>query len=833
VTFPLVCTSAASNRLAEVRLLARAVSAHHPGERLIALVVDGPLDGAAVPSRVRPPSVHGRTDGSFDRLCPADLGLAPRVYRELALCSAGDDLAACLVPALVAHLLAAGRPVVALSPSVALLAPLDDLAALAFDRGVVLVPRTARVLPDDGREPSTVDVLERGGFDPGIVAIGPRGRQVVDFWSGALRVAAVSGGASPAISLPALDLVPHLFGASVEQDPGIGVSAWNAHERSVTWSAGQGYRAHGSVLRLVDLEGFDPSAPHLLSARLARPRVLLSAEPALARLCLERARALSGDERGALAVAHVEELGDRARAGVGERLADGTPLDDRMRVLARRAIRGSLSASQVEPVPDPFDDESVARFHDWLVSPDPSDPEVPSVPRYLAALRAERRDLMWHFPRAETVDRVRFRDWAATHGLDEAEVPPALRAALLRSPWWTAPTGVHAAPPGKLRRGVVLAGYLRAESGVGEAARLALDAMDAAGVEVVPAVLGSTPSRQDHPFGGASGATPVADRRVNLVWTSADQLPGFASVVGPDFFAGRYTVGYWAWETDRLPDMMAASAALVDEIWVPSCYVRDAVAAAVDRPIEVFPHPIVAPPIDAAFDDGSLGIPSGYRFLFTYDFLSGFARKNPLGLLEAFTSAFRCGEGPVLVLKSVNGDRHLDDLERLRLAALGRSDVVVVDGYLTPGARGALLASCDCYVSLHRSEGFGLGLGEAMALAKPVIATAYSGNLDFMDDTTALLVPARRVEVGADAAPYAPTDHWGDPDLGEAATLMRRVAEDPGAGVEIGRRGREHVAARHGARAAGRFAARRLDEIESMLRHGYVSGAADAVRRLL
>lgn len=840
MVYPIVCTSISRRRLAEARLLARAVAAHHPGDRLVVLVVDDPADGAttriATGAALRRPVAVGPGgaapfDEPFVRLCPADLGVDPRIVHELALCRDGDDLAACLVPALVARLCGEARPVVALSPEVVLLAPLDGLAELADSAGVVLVPRLLAPLPVDDRDPSEAAVVAAGAYDPGIVAVAPGADGFLDWWASSLRSAAASPDASPATSQPALGVALQSFGAQVTRDPGVGVAYWNAHERALTWSDDAGYRASAVPLRLVHLQGFDPSTPQLMAPAAARrPRVLLSGIPALWRLCRARATELAGEAAGPRGAPGSRGAGELAGA---VRLADGTVLDARMRRIVRRALldAGPRGAS----FPDPFDPAQVEGFHDWLASPDPGDPVAPTLPRYIGEIYGERRDLQWHFPRVGTVDMAHFRDWVASHGLDEAVVPGALRSALVRTPWWAAPTGVVVAAPETLRTGVVLAGYLRAESGVGEAARLAFDAMRSASVDVVPAVLGLTPSRQRHPFAPDRTAplVPVADRKVNVIWTSADQLPGFASIAGPDFFAGRYNVGFWAWETEAMPAAMAASSAMLDEIWVPSAYVRDAVQPVVDRPVQVFPHPIVAPPVDRGFDPAKLGIPAGFCFLFTYDFLSSFARKNPLGVLEAFMAAFAPGEGPVLVLKSVNGDLRPAERERLVLAASGRPDVVVVDEYLSASERGALLASCDCFVSLHRAEGFGLGLGEAMALARPVIATRYSGNLEFMDDETALLVPAERVAVGPGAAPYGAGDHWGEPDLEVATEHMRRVVEDPGAASALGRLARERVLAEHGSTPAERFVARRLGEIEKLLRKGYVSDAANAVRRML
>jgi glycosyltransferase involved in cell wall biosynthesis len=114
-------------------------------------------------------------------------------------------------------------------------------------------------------------------------------------------------------------------------------------------------------------------------------------------------------------------------------------------------------------------------------------------------------------------------------------------------------------------------------------------------------------------------------------------------------------------------------------------------------------------------------------------------------------------------------------MEKLRYAIRGRSDVILKDGYLSQIETGTLTALSDCYVSLHRSEGFGLTIAEAMALGKPVIATAYSGNLDFMTAENSYLCPARRVEVGPERDPYPADSYWSEPDIGQAANLLQHV----------------------------------------------------------
>jgi hypothetical protein len=216
-----------------------------------------------------------------------------------------------------------------------------------------------------------------------------------------------------------------------------------------------------------------------------------------------------------------------------------------------------------------------------------------------------------------------------------------------------------------------------------------------------------------------------------------------------------------------------------------------------------------------------LGVPEGFLFLFSFDYLSVFERKNPLAVIEAFSRAFAPGEGPSLVLKCINGEHDPNNHERLLAAAAGREDIHVVDRYLSPGEKDGLTATSDCYVSLHRSEGFGLGMAEAMYLGKPVIATGYSGNLDFMTEENSLLVDYRLVPIGAGAPPYPADGEWADPDVEHASTLMRLVFGDRDAAAALGARAAEDIRRTHSPAAAGALMNERLEHlrVNPVLRH--------------
>jgi glycosyltransferase involved in cell wall biosynthesis len=323
------------------------------------------------------------------------------------------------------------------------------------------------------------------------------------------------------------------------------------------------------------------------------------------------------------------------------------------------------------------------------------------------------------------------------------------------------------------------------------------------------------------------------DLNTNIVWLNADQLPSFARSVGSDFFEGRYTVGYWAWETEMPHWLMADMSRLVDEIWTPSTFCKRCIEAATAKPVLTFPHPVPDPRAATGRARYRPGMPDGFVFLFMFDFFSTLARKNPIGLVDAFCRAFEPGEGPTLVLKSINGSQAVLELERLRYAFADRTDIVLIDEYFSPSECVAMLADADCYVSLHRAEGFGLTIADAMALGTPVIASGYSGNLEFMDDDTGHLVPVKMTHVGPGAFPYPPDDVWAEPDLDVAADLMQRVYRHPAEARRKAAAGRRAILTEHGHARAVRFLTAQYARIQDLMRSGFTTDVAECVDSVL
>lgn len=358
--------------------------------------------------------------------------------------------------------------------------------------------------------------------------------------------------------------------------------------------------------------------------------------------------------------------------------------------------------------------------------------------------------------------------------------------------------------------GVNLVGFLDAELGLGEIARKLARALEVAEIPFAAIPYTGTPSRREHRL--ELPTTTQAPFDTNIVCLNADELQAFAADAGTRFFERRYSIGVWFWETSVFRDLRTDL--FLDEIWTTSEYVRTAVAREARIPVHLAPVPFEAP-TEPNLSRDDLGLPAGFVFLFVFDFVSA-ERKNPLAVIEAFRTAFAPGDGPTLVLKSINGrERSPRQLEEVLEAAAARPDIVVLDGYVSARERDAFIASCDCFVSLHRSEGLGLTMAEAISHGKPVIATGYSGNLEFMDESSSYLVPYRLVDVPSEWWAYAPGAEWADPDVGQAAAAMRHVWQHEEEALARGALAREYLLERFPLARTARFVEDRLAEVRA------------------
>ena len=404
--------------------------------------------------------------------------------------------------------------------------------------------------------------------------------------------------------------------------------------------------------------------------------------------------------------------------------------------------------------------------------------------KLLEAYRAARlylraRGMQWRGLRARAVSAARTR-----------EIPRAVRER---------PVGVN------------VAGYLSTESGMGEAARASIRSLDAAGI---PFALNNVPSRlrtNDRSYTNFTDANP---HPFNLVHLNGDNMAPFAAARGRDYFRDRYTIGFWFWELSKWRDDWLDGFNHVDEVWVASEFTRACLAEVSPVPIVTMPLPFVLPDVPA-LGRAHFGIPEAATvFLLTFDVSSQTERKNPLGAIRAFRRAALPRGAGTLVLKYTNAEYDRDAVRRFHEEAEGL-DVVMLDGYLSRPELAALMSVSDCYLSLHRGEGFGMTMGEAMLLGKPVIATNYSGNVDFMTPENSYLVDYRIVPLTRDYGPYMRGFVWAEPDVAQAAQYIREVALDRSAADEKGLRARRDMEASRLPAHTGARMRERLETIRS------------------
>ncbi len=850
-----VITVATMSTLPRARALADSLRCHQPDWPLKVMLI-GREDAIAATAQAE----ESLTIGSVSRELDLDVETLLARHDE-------EDLSVLLLaPLLLRHVEQTSEPVVHLPSTAWLLGDLQPIESMLRTRSVVLVPRVTVDVPDDGLEPSPEQLDRAGRIDDTIVAVdgGAAARKFLAWWIGHVEQTLGSLDAFQVGARPEdrpwlarfLELAPARFSTGVLDDAGCNLSKWNLHRHTLE-ASGEGVSVDGRVpLRFLNLPGFDPDRPYRLAANASRARV--SRSPVLRKLCESYAERLRD--------AGWRDAGHRLE--VGRRLTDALVYDDSLRATYSRAL------ALGEGFEDLFSDEGTRAFLAWLEGPAPRGGAY-GINRYVFhRVSRERPDVLRAYPDLDGEDGPGYVAWCWAFGREELAIPdrfmppqpgrhaasrppraerPAEEPARAESPT-DAPALVDLpdaadeppapvlgsdasddtlVPGADLDTGAVvdagaplapaagelavrLTGYLGHTLGLGAAARGYVRALGAAGVPVstvtVPLHHLALPVQLSEAYGrhGFEDLVQQGRHGFEIVAVNADELPGFVERLGEDYFEGP-RIGIWGWETNSIPPRWQRAFALVQEIWVYSAFMAQNIGAVAPVPVVALPPPVQRPAEPAA--PLRLGVPEGFLFLYVFDYLSTVQRKNPVGLVEAFRRAFTPGEGPQLLIKTINGPLRPLSEEEVLWAADGREDIHVIDRSLSGEQLDGVMAACDCYVSLHRAEGFGLTIAEAMAIGKPAIATGFSGNVDFMNEQNSYLVDFTIGRVGPECEIYPPEGEWADPSVEHAAQLMREVYTDREGAARRGARAADDIARKLSPEATGAAMRARLLEL--------------------
>ncbi|MCE9623109.1 MAG: glycosyltransferase [Actinomycetia bacterium] len=776
-------TIVAHNYIPRAQIVADSFIEHHPGAAFYIVVTDYPLQ------------VRNR-QSEDPRLVPiTDIDFGDEGFELMATFYDVMEFATAVKPFALKHFLRSATCVLYLDPDIEVYAPLDPLVDATRRAAISFTPHCLEPIERDGCQPSEAGIMMAGVYNLGYVGVAKGAESFLDWWSSRLRRDAISDPSNHIFTDQRwIDLCIPLFRPHIEPSPSYNVAYWNLDQRPVRREAGS-YWINDEPLRFFHFSGYDPNKPHWISKHQpSSPRVVLSDHPVLVDLF---------NEYGTKLLAHTGAESPLPY-GWSQPIPGLTSTKELRRAFRAEVLKADAGEGAMPP--SPFRCGGPEQFIKWMAEPAPG--AALPLPRYLEAIWAVRPDLQKQMPEVAQGDFTNMRLWVHNSGAGEYEM-----LALIGWLPSDANTGVPWHEAGATEHGVNLVGYLTAELGVGESARLTAAALRAAGVGVATVTTTRTTSR----LGVEYPADNVARYDTLLMGVNADQTDVVQADLGASFVADRYVIGQWYWELEEFPTRFHSAFELVDEVWAATEFIRDAIAKVAPPTVTVthVPIPLATPVFDPELTRESLGLPSGFMFLFAWDMLSVLDRKNPEGLITAYRTAFSPTDGAVLVLKTMHGRANFQGLERLRWACRDRPDIIVIDEVFDQVRAGSLTNVCDCYVSLHRSEGLGLTMAEAMLLEKPVIATGYSGNLDFTAADVSHLVRWNATTVPASAGGYRTGSKWADPDLAHAAELMRTVFDNRENARQLGVAARVRLLETHSLEQRGAAMRRRLEEIWS------------------
>lgn len=326
-------------------------------------------------------------------------------------------------------------------------------------------------------------------------------------------------------------------------------------------------------------------------------------------------------------------------------------------------------------------------------------------------------------------------------------------------------------------QGVNIMGPVKAQMGIGQCCRFLVSEFDASGIKYCVQNFNLLGNVQNGDTSFDDILTEETPYGINLIVMEPTELMFRCTQFDQNMWNDKYNVGFWSWELEDFPKEWTPAIDLLDEIWTPSEFTSDSIRKVTNKPVHTIPYNVTAH-TDDKYDRKYFGLPEDkFLFLIMFDFNSTMVRKNPVGAIEAYKKAFDVNDDSVgLVIKTSNTD--FDKIESVKKLLEGYKNIYFITEVLEKTAVNSLIKDVDVFVSLHRAEGFGIVMAEAMLVNTVCIATNWSSNIEFMNKDIACMVDYTFVTLEKDASPYRKGSKWADANTDEAAEYMKKLHDD-------------------------------------------------------
>ena len=373
--------------------------------------------------------------------------------------------------------------------------------------------------------------------------------------------------------------------------------------------------------------------------------------------------------------------------------------------------------------------------------------------------------------------------------------------------------GKHPFDRTKRPDGVNLFGLVRAQMGLGQSCRLLANTLEHGQIDYTLydfALPSTLLCANDHTYDHK-----ISDEikyNINLIHINPDEMRLLYTRLSPECWDNNYNIAFWLWELEQIPENWSQYFPMLDEIWTPSEFISKNLRKVTHLPVKTIPYWVTAD-TDLQYNRSFFDLPEQkFLFLTMYDSNSTMERKNPKGAVSAFKKAFSPEDDSVGIVVKINNARETD-IQTLKSELSAYKNVYYITRTLEKVQVNSLIECCDAFISLHRAEGFGLVMAEAMLVGTPCIATNWSSNTEFMNNDVACMVEYTFKTLDRDCPPYKKGAVWADADTGMAADYMIKLVNDKAYYERIRDNAKTYAALKLGRESAVRLIENRIREI--------------------